>query len=581
MPTSTPRLSDLRQLMERNERVFPTHPLVARYFPSASIEDARQRLTRAIERGEGPGMIVGGAGTGKSLLLQVLAAQFHDRVDVVLLACARICTRRALLQAILFELGLPYRLRDEGDLRLGLLDHLLTVEKCPEGLLLLVDEAQALPPALLDELRVMTNLVRGGVPRVRLILAGSAALEEAFASLELESFSQRLSARCYLAPLSRDETSQFIRAQVAASGGAPDELFARDACAAVFDATDGVPRLVNQLCDRALWLAVSKEQLRVERDLIQTAWADLQQLPAPWDNSSTTICPTAPADIVEFGGLQADDSMVSILDLTSEPSSEIEAPLRESDDRPTELIAPAKETAPTIIPTPIKVSTPPPADPFAEKFDEEEVVIDSFAAWDDMFRREAPRVENCRDPEFASLVQAAIDNSPIAHACMSPRASVEPDELTYGQALDPQQRSEFFAFEDKTSEEQSNEVSPYDDEFESTHEEWQPLRLAVLSDPVPLRPIPLVAPASRPGPLSRDATPTDSVDESDDWPELAEYSSPAAVFSESFGKPAQGRGARDNDPILVIEEDAPATTLSDSQVRHEDYRHLFSRLHSG
>jgi hypothetical protein len=291
-------------------------------------------------------------------------------------------------------------------------------------------------------------------------------------------------------------------------------------------------------------LAVSKEQLRVERDLIQTAWADLQQLPAPWDNSSTTICPTAPADIVEFGGLQADDSMVSILDLTSEPSSEIEAPLRESDDRPTELIAPAKETAPTIIPTPIKVSTPPPADPFAEKFDEEEVVIDSFAAWDDMFRREAPRVENCRDPEFASLVQAAIDNSPIAHACMSPRAS-------------------------------------YDDEFESTHEEWQPLRLAVLSDPVPLRPIPLVAPASRPGPLSRDATPTDSVDESDDWPELAEYSSPAAVFSESFGKPAQGRGARDNDPILVIEEDAPATTLSDSQVRHEDYRHLFSRLHSG
>ena len=116
---------------------------------------------------------MGGAGTGKSLLLQVMAAQFHDRFDVVLLACARICTRRALLQAILFELGLTYRLRDEGDLRLSLLDHLLSVEKCPEGLLILVDEAQALPPALLDELRVMTNLVRGGVPRVRLVLGGS------------------------------------------------------------------------------------------------------------------------------------------------------------------------------------------------------------------------------------------------------------------------------------------------------------------------------------------------------------------------------------------------------------------------
>ena len=92
-----------------------------------------KRLTRAIERGEGPGMIVGGAGTGKSLLLQVLAAQFHDRFDVVLLACARICTRRALLQAILFELGLPYRLRDEGDLRLGLLDHLLPSRNAPRA----------------------------------------------------------------------------------------------------------------------------------------------------------------------------------------------------------------------------------------------------------------------------------------------------------------------------------------------------------------------------------------------------------------------------------------------------------------
>ena len=94
--------------LERNERVFATYPQVARYFPAASIEDARQRLSRAIERGDGPGLLIGGAGTGKSLLLQVLAAQYHERFDVVLLACARLCTRRALLQAILFELGLPY-----------------------------------------------------------------------------------------------------------------------------------------------------------------------------------------------------------------------------------------------------------------------------------------------------------------------------------------------------------------------------------------------------------------------------------------------------------------------------------------
>src|SRR5207248_6688794 len=148
MPTTA---LTLRQLAERDERVFPSYPQVSRYFPGGSIEEARSRLSRAIERGDGPGFVVGGPGTGKSLLLQVLAAQYHEQFDVVLPACARLCTRRALLQAILFELGMAYRSRDEGELRLSLLDHLLSREECPTGLLLLVDEAQTLPPALLDE----------------------------------------------------------------------------------------------------------------------------------------------------------------------------------------------------------------------------------------------------------------------------------------------------------------------------------------------------------------------------------------------------------------------------------------------
>ena len=90
------------------------------------------------------------------------------------------------------------------------------------------------------------------MPRVRLVLAGSSSLEECFTDPELESFSQRLTARCYLGSFSSQETTQFIRAQLAASGVTPDDVFTLDACAAVFEATDGVPRLVNQLCDRAL-----------------------------------------------------------------------------------------------------------------------------------------------------------------------------------------------------------------------------------------------------------------------------------------------------------------------------------------
>src|SRR4051794_17769829 len=249
MPTTA---LTLRELAEREDRVFPTYPQVSRYFPGGSIEDARTRLGRAIDRGDGPGFVVGGPGSGKSLLLQVLASQFQEQFDVVLPACARLCTRRALLQSILFELGLPYRSRDEGELRLSLLDRLLSKEDCASGLLLLIDEAQTLPPPLLDELRVLTNVVRGSQPQVRLVLAGSSSLEECFTDPELESFSQRLTARTYLGSFNREETGQFIGAQVAALGVASEDIFGADACSAVFEATDGVPRLVNQLCDRAL-----------------------------------------------------------------------------------------------------------------------------------------------------------------------------------------------------------------------------------------------------------------------------------------------------------------------------------------
>ena len=156
---------------------------------------------------------------------------------------------------------------------------------------------------MLDELRVLTNLVRGGMPRVRLVLAGSSALEESFAHPELESFSQRLAARCYLGPFGREETAQFVRAQVAACGAVAGEIFASDAWEAIFEATDGVPRLVNQLCDRALVEAMRHEPTRIDRRIIQAAWSDIQQLPAPWDTPAPTTAPPAPLQVVEFGNL--------------------------------------------------------------------------------------------------------------------------------------------------------------------------------------------------------------------------------------------------------------------------------------
>ncbi|MEM6656359.1 MAG: AAA family ATPase, partial [Planctomycetota bacterium] len=269
-------------LFAGSDRAFPSHARLDRYFPSASAEEARARLTGCIERGEGPAVLIGASGSGKSMLLEVLADAFADRFAVAHLANTQICTRRALLQAILHALGLGHRDHEEGDLRLKLVDHLQSVADCPAGALLLIDEAQSLAPRLLEELRVIGNLARRGVPLVRLVLAGSTQLEECLAAPELETLNQRIAARCYLSPLAYDELSQYVRAHIAATGANPDELLGDDAAAAVFEATDGIPRLVNQLCDRAIVLAVAAGATRIDRVAIQNAWSDLHQLPAPW-----------------------------------------------------------------------------------------------------------------------------------------------------------------------------------------------------------------------------------------------------------------------------------------------------------
>lgn len=301
MPSSTKLSAPL-------ERAFPSHPRVDRYFPAGSTEAARQRIAQAVLRGEGTTLLIGAPGVGKSMLLEVLANDLTQRIGVVRLASSQLCTRRALLQAILHGLGGPYKNREEGELRLSLAD-LLSDSGQPVALL--IDEAQTLPVRLLEELRQLTNLTVDGTPMLRLVLAGTNALDEAFTVPDLDSFNQRLAARCYLEPLRREETSQYVRAHLAAAGGDPDQVIAADAYEAIALASDGLPRLINQVGDRAMVLGAERGSTQLDAALIGEAWSDLHQLAAPWQSPAASSLAAAavhpePSDI-EFGLLDDED----------------------------------------------------------------------------------------------------------------------------------------------------------------------------------------------------------------------------------------------------------------------------------
>jgi type II secretory pathway predicted ATPase ExeA len=289
-----------------DRRPFIASPRTDHYFPARSIEQARQSLTRCISRSEGPGAIIGPSGTGKSLLCFVLAKQFRDKMKVAVVQGGRLRTRKSLLQNVLFELKQPFRGMDEDELRLSLLDYLEAKDPAQRRLLLIIDDAHLIRGQVLADIAALCGHVRDGEPIIQFVLAGGPSLEEKLAHPRLESLQQRIAARCYLQALSYDETASFIKAQVENCGGQLENVIANDAVAALYRASDGVPRLINQIGDHALLLAYLAKLHPVNKAAIEEAWSDLQQLPTPWqvtDHPASVAAKEESSSIIEFGSL--------------------------------------------------------------------------------------------------------------------------------------------------------------------------------------------------------------------------------------------------------------------------------------
>ena len=255
-------------------------PRIDFYHPARDIDAALQALERSVRRGEGIGLVVGSAGTGKSLLLTKLGEHLRDDFEVAILSGARICTRRALWQSVLADIGEPYRGLDEGELRINIVERVKGLASTGSGLVILVDEAHTLPTRLLEELRLLTT-VPTPLPAVHVTLVGTADLEEMLGSSRMESVAQRIATRHYLEPLDHGETMEYLRTQAKVAGKTWEALFEKGCDNAVYSACDGVPRLMNQLCDQSLVIAAENGRETASAADIAAAWKDIQRLPPP------------------------------------------------------------------------------------------------------------------------------------------------------------------------------------------------------------------------------------------------------------------------------------------------------------
>ena len=253
-------------------RPFPATPDSALYYPATPHEAALAPLVAAVEDQEGLLLLTGDPGTGKTLLGQILLERIGGSVISAFVTNSHFPDRAALLQAILFDIGLPYDSAEQA-LRLRLTEQVL--KNCADGkrTVVVIDEAHHLSADLLEELRLLGNLEAGPDKAFQAVLLAQMPIVETMKQPMLASWKQRLAVHAHLEPLSVEEACDYVLHHLRLAGGKVEKIFDEAGLEVLARGTRGLPRLLSQAAQQALQLADAAEMEIVDAEAAMEALA--------------------------------------------------------------------------------------------------------------------------------------------------------------------------------------------------------------------------------------------------------------------------------------------------------------------
>lgn len=245
------------------------------YYDSSDCREALATLRYGIEGRKGFILITGEPGTGKTRLVK----DFKQRLEVTIRAAyitSPKLTVTDFIRVILNELGIVPSSQDRAAMTLQLKDYLLEQLKKYRIVALLVDEAQQLSDELLEELRLLSNLETHQDKLIQIVLVGQPELEERLDQPELRQLRQRIALRCRLVPLADPDVHFYIQARLRTAGLKENALFDPEAVAKITLYSNGIPQLINVICDNALLNCYALSKKKISADIIEEVARDLQ-----------------------------------------------------------------------------------------------------------------------------------------------------------------------------------------------------------------------------------------------------------------------------------------------------------------
>ena len=245
------------------------------YFDSLAHSRANAHLTFGLAQGEGFIVVTGEVGAGKTTLIERLL----DRLDRDMYVVARINTTQVsgddLFRLAMAGFGLDAPDDSKSSLLLQFEDVLRDHRLAGRRSLLVIDEAQNLSLAALEELRMLSNLTEGGRASLQTLLAGQPQFRRMLASPDLDQLRQRVLASYHLGPLAREETRAYVLHRLTMAGWHGDPAWQEAAFDVVHDYSGGIPRRINRLCSRVLLLGAIEESHDITAGMVKTTAEEL------------------------------------------------------------------------------------------------------------------------------------------------------------------------------------------------------------------------------------------------------------------------------------------------------------------